>query len=285
MTERRTRCPNCETLYKISVTQLTISQGMVCCAKCSAEFNALVHLIIEPKEPEEILLSSQHSPYTEQLNFEDFASEENVLDIFNRKIEGSNINLRTYLNNLNTFNNDPITNFPSLNLSSQHNVASYHENAHSKLYYLVWTCANLSLALLLIFQILWFNPSFLERHPTLNSSFIGICHAFKCETIDERYSHIKFKDVALIAISTETTKFSGQLINEYDKGLELPLIQISLIKDGKNISTQIKSPTEYLIDSLNGITRIPTKSPYRFEFSINVPKNSFDHYKLEVMRP
>ena len=55
MTQKQTRCPNCQTVYKVSVTQLTISQGMVCCPKCSAEFNALVHLVKIEKDLKEVL--------------------------------------------------------------------------------------------------------------------------------------------------------------------------------------------------------------------------------------
>lgn len=285
MTQKQTRCPNCQTVYKVSVTQLTISQGMVCCAKCSTEFNALVHLVITHKDPDEFYLSSQHSPFSQTIDFEDYASETHVLDIFNRKIEGSNINLRTYLNNLNSFNNDPITNFPSLNLSSQHNIASPDLKAHSKLYYSIWTIANLILAALLVFQILWFNPNFLDRHPFINAAFITTCHAFNCETIDERYMKIRFSNVQLESVLENQTAFKGQLINEYEKGLELPLIKVTLYKDNKVILSRIETPNEYLIDSLNGITRIPTKSPYRFEFIIEKSKKTFDHYKLEVIRP
>lgn len=285
MTEKQTRCPNCHTVYKVSVTQLTISQGMVCCPKCSAQFNALVHLVKIDNDDADLMLSSEHSPYSQKLDFEEYASETHVLDIFERKIEGSNINLRTYLNNLNTFNKDPITNYPSLNLSSQHNIASQDPQAHSTLYYLIWTFANFILALLLIFQILWFNPNFLDRHPFINSAFIATCHAFNCETIDERYMQIKMSHIALVDANDQSTLFKGQLINQYQKGLALPLIKVTLIKDDKIVLKQIKTPSEYLIKSLNGITRIPTKSPYRFEFSVNKPKNSFDRYKLEVIRP
>ena len=45
MSNKQTFCPSCSTTYRISVAQLTISQGMVCCAKCSHTFNALSHLV------------------------------------------------------------------------------------------------------------------------------------------------------------------------------------------------------------------------------------------------
>lgn len=287
MTPKQTRCPNCQIVYKVSVTQLTLSQGMVCCAKCSTEFNALVQLVVAPEQDDtyESMHSSQHTTFSQPLDFDAYASEKDVFDIFERKIEGSNINLRTYLNNLNSFNHEPITNFPSLNLSSQHNVASSDGSRHSTLYYVIWSLANLALVFLLIFQIMWFNPNFLERHPVLNSAFISVCHALSCETIDERYSYITIHRISVKAVKDDSVVFKGQLINEYKKGMELPLIKVSLIKDGVVSQTTIKTPSEYLIKSLTGITRIPTKSPYGFEFTIQAAQNSFDQYKLEVIRP
>lgn len=45
MSDKQTRCPKCTTIYKVTLTQLTIAQGMVCCPKCSINFNALTHLV------------------------------------------------------------------------------------------------------------------------------------------------------------------------------------------------------------------------------------------------
>ena len=44
MSDKQTSCPKCLTIYKVSVAQLTVAQGMVCCPKCSMTFNALSHL-------------------------------------------------------------------------------------------------------------------------------------------------------------------------------------------------------------------------------------------------
>ncbi|HJE54435.1 MAG TPA: DUF3426 domain-containing protein, partial [Acinetobacter pseudolwoffii] len=47
MSDKRTHCPTCSTTYKVTVAQLTIAQGMVCCPKCTTSFNALSHLVAE----------------------------------------------------------------------------------------------------------------------------------------------------------------------------------------------------------------------------------------------
>lgn len=288
MSEKQTRCPTCSTVYKVSVTQLTVAQGMVCCPKCSTDFNALVSLV----EPQ----SFSTSPVEQETPAENFQKskdhnnvmlqEQNVLDIFERKIEHSNINLRTYLNNLNYFDNDPISQFPTLNLSSGTNNEIRNSRLNkSVIYYGTWTVINVMLIFILMFQILWFNPHFLEKSPLLNTFFIHSCNLFTCETIDQRYGQVEIDKLKVRQSNSGKTEFSGVLINHYKKGLALPLIKVSLINNGKVTISYIQAPSDYLIESLVGITRIPTDQPYDFKFKINKPRNAFDSYKLELIRP
>lgn len=281
MSEKQTRCPNCSTIYRVSVTQLTVAQGMVCCPKCFAEFNALLYLY----QPQ--VLEAEKYP-TEPLFFDEpilkiKAEEQHIFEIFDRKIENSNINLRTYLNNINTYNNDPITHYPSLNLSfSQY---TKENNNKGMLYYVVWSIINLILAFILFVQVLWFNSDILSRSPALNSVFIHTCNLLSCETIDQRYNYITVDNLQLHELSKNRLILSGALTNTYKKGLELPLIKLTLIKNNKTVYSMIKKSDQYLIQSLTGITRIPQNSPYKFEIELNIARNSFDSYKIEVIRP
>jgi len=109
MSDKQTRCPKCTTIYKVTLTQLTIAQGMVCCPKCSINFNALTHLV-QPAVSSETRGSAikkstlpTHIGERKKIGSE---SSANILDIFERKIENSNIDLLTYLNNLNYFHNE-----------------------------------------------------------------------------------------------------------------------------------------------------------------------------------
>lgn len=287
MSEKQTRCPNCATIYKVSVTQLTVAQGMVCCAKCTTNFNALLNLIApDPLNSPDSDLNTSRS--LDVLSFKkDILEESDIVAIFDRKIENSNIDLRTYLNNINQFNNEPITAFPALNLSSgqKEPSAPLRSSKRKVSYYVAWSLANTALFFIFLFQLLWFNPAFLDKSPVLNSFFIKSCAVFNCVTIDQRYKIMQIEQLNAVALDSESTEFSGVLINNYEKSLDLPLLKISLIDRGMVIGSYIKSSPHYLVESLNGITRIPTHSPYKFKFSLNQPKNSFDHYKIEVIRP
>lgn len=47
-----TRCPSCETLFKVVPDQLRIADGWVRCGQCDEIFDAALHLLLVPPEPE-----------------------------------------------------------------------------------------------------------------------------------------------------------------------------------------------------------------------------------------
>ncbi|WP_336034897.1 zinc-ribbon and DUF3426 domain-containing protein [Acinetobacter bereziniae] len=285
MAEKQTRCPNCASIYKVSVTQLTVAQGMVCCPKCGDNFNALVHLQPSPSDQQAINTHETEHKLNQE-SFDNRRNETSVLDIFNRKVEHSNIDLRTYLNNLNYFNNEPVHNIPSLNLSKGLN----HKGddllkPKSTLYYLAWSFINLSLLSILMFQIVWFNPNLTDRYPAINTVFTKACSVFHCDTVDQRYKHIVISNLRVKAIDSQQTQFSGQINNQYSKSLELPIIKVTLKANDKIVKTYSIPAEDYLIKSLIGIKRIPQNSPYPFKFVITEPRKSFDDYQLDVIHP
>jgi predicted Zn finger-like uncharacterized protein len=103
------QCPECRTVYQLSLSQINISDGRVRCAQCSCVFNALSHFILDPQQPAphqpehaSTLQYCQTTPLatpTKQIVYVD-AHLHNL-------VEGSKLNLYTYLNNLNRINPFP----------------------------------------------------------------------------------------------------------------------------------------------------------------------------------
>ena len=290
MSEKQTYCPNCFTKYKVSVAQLTVASGMVCCAKCSTNFNALTHLVVE-KEQSSSTTSTPSSnldnkkPQSNETSAATFMAdqhpEQHLLDIFDRKVENSNIDLKTYLNNLNYFSTDPIGTYPALNWSEK----SEQEDKKSSWNYVLWGVVNLCLISLLIFQFFWFNPKILNNSPVFSALFNTACQTFKCSAMEQNYRLISTNKVKIKKISKKETQFTGELINYHSKSLALPIIKVNLKDNGEIISSYSFQPSEYLIDSLTGIQRIPQNSPFKFKFSLPVERKSFDTYSLEIIRP
>ena len=284
MSDKQTKCPECQTVYKVSVAQLTVAQGMVCCPKCDNTFNALSHLVFAYLQNKNSVTSQLH--HIQNHSFvqatAELAQTQHILDIFQRKVEHSNIDLKTYLNNLNYFSTEPIGNIPAMNLSAPD---LENEKKQGNGYYLLWAIINLLLISLLIFQILWFNPKFLNSSPTLNSVFTQVCQFFNCSNLEQRYSLISANRVKVKRVDAINTQFTGELINYYDKSLALPNIKVTLKEKQQTLFTYVYSPQEYLVESLSSIQRIPKNSPFKFDILVPMSRNDFDTYTLEIIKP
>lgn len=290
MSEKQTYCPNCFTKYKVSVAQLTVARGMVCCAKCSTNFNALTHLVVEKDQPSSTTTVSafnldNKNSQSHQITAETFMTsqqtEPHLLDIFDRKVENSNIDLKTYLNNLNYFSTDPIGTYPALNWSEK----SEPEQKRRSWNYMLWGAVNLCLLGLLIFQFFWFNPKILNNSPVFSALLNTACQAFNCSLMEQNYRLISTNKVKVKQISNQKTQFTGELINYHSKSLALPIIKVDLKDKGEIISSYSLQPSEYLIASLKGLQRIPQNIPFKFKFSLPIERKSFDTYSLEIIRP
>ncbi|WP_436869712.1 DUF3426 domain-containing protein [Acinetobacter courvalinii] len=286
MSEKQTRCPKCSTVYKVTLSQLSVAQGMVCCPKCVINFNALTNLLETDSEatpaPVNRSLFSSIQPDSS------FAEKQmQILRIFDQKIENSNIDLLTYLNNLNYFNTEPVTALPNLNLSEDALLIEQENNdkQHGWLYYTLWGIGNIALILVFAFQILWFNPKLMHESPALNQMFNYVCGVFNCKISNEQYQSLSFEKVKLKRVEQDATGFSGVLLNQDANSVVLPPIKVVLKQNGEAISSTVLKPQDYLVDSLKTIQRIPSNSPFRFEFIIPKSKNSFNDYSLEFVQP
>lgn len=284
MSDKQTKCPKCQSVYKVTVAQLTVAQGMVCCPKCDNTFNALSHLVFAyPQNKNSVTSQLNHiQNHSFVQATAELAQTQHILDIFQRKAEHSNIDLKTYLNNLNYFSTEPIGNIPAMNLSAP-DLES--EKKHGNGYYLLWGSINFLLIGLLIFQILLFNPKFLNNSPALNSVFTQVCQFFNCNSLEERFSLVSANRVKVKRVDSVNTQFTGELINYYDKSLALPNIKITLKEKQQTLSTYVYSPQEYLIESLSRIQRIPQNTPFKFDIVVPVSRNDFDNYTLEIIKP
>jgi hypothetical protein len=174
--------------------------------------------------PESVTAALLHHDYEHEVSDHVLArsySQQHILDIFDRKIEHSNIDLHTYLNNLNYFSSDPIHQFPSLKLSEKEIRVP---EKHSTKYYIIWSAINLSLMAFLAFQVLWFNPDLVARYPSLNSGFNAICQVISCQTLEQRYKKIQIQQLSIQATQPSATQLSGSLIHNETKSIPMPRI-------------------------------------------------------------
>ena len=291
MTDKRTYCPTCSTTYKVTVAQLTLAQGMVCCPKCTTSFNALSHLVTESQHSVTQTISD---PLVENLQpIQDREVSNNtyqprvpsdsnsILNIFDEKVENSNIDLRTYLNNLNYFSTEPISVLPAVDWEAPQE----HRHKRGLWHYALWSAFNLFLLGLLTFQFFWFNPQYLKNSHIMGTAFNTICEVFNCSNLEEHYDLINTKKVKVKTLTANKIQVTGELINYHERSLALPNLRIDLKQTGVIVKSYTFKPNQYLTDSFKTIQRIPQNSPFKFEFELPVKRESFDSYSLEIIRP
>ena len=285
MTEKHTKCPDCTTTYKVTVPQLIAAQGLVCCPKCDNTFNAVTHIILESTE-EEQTISGTHEQLKNKLipNKTDFQNtlDPTTLEIFDRKVSQSNIDLTTYLNNLAYFSPEPVAALPTLNLAAN---VDHQTKKYSSSYYTLWGLVNISLVIVFVVQILMFNPKFLNNNALINSVYMKVCSLFKCDSVDEQYNLINSYDVKVSAFSKNQTQITGMLLNYNEHSLMVPKLKISLYSQDHLIFEHIYNPKDYLISSLTSVERIPQNSPFHFKIIFPMSQKTFDEYKIEILKP
>jgi predicted Zn finger-like uncharacterized protein len=284
MNKKHTRCPECATTYKVSVQQLIAAQGLVCCPKCDYTFNAITHIIFEKTE-EEQTISSTHEQLKNKLipNKTDFQNTLNstTLEIFDRKVAQSNIDLTTYLNNLSYFSPEPVTILPTLNLATN---IDHQSKRYSTSYYTLWGLINISLVIIFVVQILIFNPKFLNNNSLINTAYIKVCGLFRCESLNKQYNLINTYDVKVSAFNNQT-QITGMLLNYNEHSLSVPRLKVSLYSQDHLIFEHTYNPKDYLIASLTSIERIPQNSPFHFKINLPMSQKTFDEYKIEILKP
>lgn len=284
MSEKHTRCPRCETIYKVSQKQLTLSQGMVCCAKCDLTFNAITHL----QAADTSYIEKTTDIATPPLNLIHPNLHSDVHKIFSQKIENSNLDLLTYLNNLKYFQNKEELSFPVPLLSNEQDYAqspnSNQKSPTSWKYYLIWCGINILLFVVLLLQVIWFNPQLIQSHYTLRTVFDVVCKFVYCNPEQSSLFHVDILKLETTAINVDQTQFSGLLINHYSQKTLLPTIKVIL--KNQNDSTEVLIPSAQYQSQLSPtIKEINPNTTLSFNFTINRSINSFDHYRLELIQP
>lgn len=167
------KCPRCQTVYHLSLMQLNISQGQVRCVQCETRFDAYRSFIYDPEHVEapaqnyitEVILPDQHASITlPAVLITDSEQSHYVHHIMEQSIEGSRLNLYTYLNYLDLVSpvHAELKNDPSLytaKINHQITPASKKYKTPKRrrktklMYYMIWICINAALIALLIFQL------------------------------------------------------------------------------------------------------------------------------------
>lgn len=203
-----TRCPQCETVFRVGADQLAAREGLVRCGRCLKIFKAeeyaydvpvTEHSGTETAYEEEIVLASPTGMQADAIN------------------DPTPTATRDELND----SRDDLPSLPELLWGKK----------RSRTRPLFWLLANLSLLLILTAQVAWFFATELSRQPKLAPWIDQYCEFMGCVVLPQR-------DIGLIELSRarlshhpqyeNVLRIKSSLINRAPFTQDFPLIEVSL---------------------------------------------------------
>jgi len=260
----QTRCPQCETVFRVSIAQLQARDGLVRCGRCLKVFQATDFAVQDAGES--IVLESQ-PPSKKDSIVKPVAQTE----------------MLTVRSNSTAFNpDDSATDLPSLR-------ELLWGKQHSRTRPLFWFIGNLLLLLLLIAQISHFYATELSRYPQFTPVIERYCVYTGCVVLPQQ-------DIGLIELNrarvTPDPKYRNvlqlraSLINRATFSQGFPLIEISLTNGNGQVVARRAFSSEFYLTEENAAEKtmpINVRFPVRLDF-IN-PENSASGFEVRLAAP
>lgn len=215
----QTRCPKCDTLFRVTDDQLNIADGIVRCGICEYIFNvnddtdSLESGATDPSSEKPVVKEDDHQP--DAYNFFEDKHDETVDYVVPREFRDSHNNKKSSL-------------IPSV----------------------MWGIGTILLTLSLIIEYIWFNRNDYIREPGILAEVDNLCLEFDCTNLSFRapsqielvsrniYSHPNEKQALMVNV---TIKNNAAFSQPY------PTMKIDFTDiRGNTIATRNFLPQEYL---------------------------------------
>ena len=235
----QTQCPHCETLFRVTETQISIADGYVRCSICKKVFNALK---VKPEKTD--LQTAQDTAH------KNGTGEHTKIQPDNKTVD---------LNEIAATDGPTEETFDffdeQVNESLPHVVPdkfrdSYSAPSQSIISTVLWSIAILLLTATLFIEYVWFNRDQFNQIPELQAVIENLCQQVECKDISVRdaskielvtrnvYSHPNEKNALMVSVTMK---------NNADFAQPYPVMQIDFsdIRGGIIVARRFL-PTEYL---------------------------------------
>lgn len=214
-----TRCPQCETLFRVGPDQLEARDGLVRCGRCLKVFKAEDYAYDVPGEiPGETLEAEMEEAFLNDEAESIVLSSDGIAqtELVTERVHTNRATEKDF-----NASNDELPTLAELLWGKK----------RSRTRPIFWFFANLFLFLILVAQVAWFFATELSRYPQAEPWVQTFCDYAGCVVLPQR-------DIGLIELSrtrvTQHPKYEnvlmvkGSLINRAPFSQDFPLIEVSL---------------------------------------------------------
>lgn len=273
---RITRCPKCQTSFKVTQAQLRAASGSVRCGSCLEVFDALSNmpnkaapekpLQKKPKDKPAEKQSTRHDKVAEKNTTQDSKPEESTV----RAVETTPEEEPPFHSFLDTLNKE--------------HVEVDEESGRSSLRVMGWVTLILIFSVSLAGQYAWFNRDQLSLDPRLRPAYTLSCQYLNCSlpvlvdvnAIKSLQLHIRSHPER-----SEGLVVDSVIINEATFPQPWPLLELTFTDiNGQPEASRRFRPKEYLGGALAGSREMPSGHPIRLSMEIVDPGNGATNYQL-----
>lgn len=212
-----TRCPECQTAFRITVAQLTARDGLVRCGRCDSVFRADLHLFAPPEATVEITRSRRSGKRTRA---------EQTGPTVATQTQGTETPI-------------PVVSDLSLFISRPPWWQA-----------VLWFTLTFALATLLFGQFVYFYRNELAQLPAIRPVLARVCTVLHCELAPltaDTVPELLQTSIASHPRYANSLRIRATLVNRAETSQPLPLMQVSLTdSDGNLLARRTFKPREYL---------------------------------------
>lgn len=261
-----TRCPQCQTVFRITAAQLKAREGMVRCGRCQHVFGADQHLI--PKSAKSTVKSATPAPRKRATSKKAATKPNNVA------APAESIALP----------------FPAETPRSHVAPPPLVRLRPVRTRTIYWTAGCALLILLLAGQtLIFYGYGFARQTPTLQPMIETLCTPFPCRKlppIDMRHMDLVETQVAPHPRYDKALRIKATLVNRADTVQSYPLLEVSLIdSQGQLVARRAYRPREYLSNPEAIQKGLPPQVAVSVQLDITSPGAQANGYEVLLLPP
>jgi len=261
-----TRCPQCQTVFRITAAQLKAREGKVRCGRCQHVFSADQHLLPKPVSG----MPKNSAP----------ASRKRATSK-NKAVESSQITAPARL---------VAPAFPADTPGHDAPPAVLVRRFPVRTRTIYWAAGSTLLMLLLAAQVLiFYGHDFARQTPTLRPVIEALCDPLPCRKlprIDMQHMDLVETRVAPHPRFDKALRIKATLVNRADTVQPYPLLEVSLIdSQGQLVARRAYPPREYLGKPEAILQGLPPQVAVNVELDITSPGTQASGYEVLLLPP
>jgi predicted Zn finger-like uncharacterized protein len=243
-----TRCPHCQTVFRIDEEQLQARGGVVRCGQCQQIFQSTKHLIdVEPKD------TTATGTDTPPMDIQNKPRKK-------RRFIGSHLPTIDEL----------------LGRTPQQRTRA-----------IFWITGIVLVTSLFLAQVMYFYSDDLSQNRMLRPLIVATCKPFKCKISPlQDVSNIELADTQIQPHPKfkKALRISATLINRADFAQPYPLMEVTLTENsGHIIARKTFKPREYIRNLGKNNSKMPTNVSVRARLDVTSPGNRAQNYEIQLV--